>query len=177
MRRRAPGRGSVTAYRARQDTDDVSVNRHRLLAEGNGGNGGGGIGTDAGKLAQFPFAFGQAAAQVLRHDAGALQQVSRPRIIAEPLPGMQHPVRIGGRQVLDQRPLGQEGQEVGFGRGHRGLLQHDLAQPTPGRGRGFPPAPPAHGRSRRWRSYQSSKRLTLGVSGAAVIKESPVVPT
>ncbi len=68
---------------------------------------------------------------VLGHRAGAGEQVAGAGVVAQPRPGGHDRSIPFARQVLDGRPAGGEGQEIGRGVGHGGLLQHDLRQPDP----------------------------------------------
>ena len=132
---------------------NIAVHDRCPATEGDGRDGGGGVGTDAGEPAQRLLAVGKDAAVLGAHDARAFVQVARPRVVAEALPGVEDGIEIGGGELPHGRPARQEVAEVGADGHDRGLLQHDLAEPhaigigalarpgTPGQGAGVAVVP------------------------------------
>ena len=92
----------------------LRVDHHRALAERDRGDRGGGIGADAGQLAQPRLAVGKA--RRAGDLAGAGDQVAGARIIAEPRPGGQDFGVLGGGQRLDRRPARDEALEIAASR-------------------------------------------------------------
>ena len=113
----------------RDDPFDIAVDHHGPLAEGDGGDGGGGIGTDARQGQEFRLALRKRAAVTTRDGDGAGMEIAGPRIIAEPGPGLHHLGDRRRRQCVDRRPAGEEGLVIGFHRLDRRLLEHDLREP------------------------------------------------
>ena len=125
----AAGQRFVHREKPRQHPQHVAVHRRRPAPEGDGGNGGGGVGADSRQAAQVLLVVGEPSAQVAGDDGGAAQQVARPGVVSEALPGVQHLVGGGGGQRRDVGPAGQEVVVVGDDRRHACLLEHDLAEP------------------------------------------------
>ena len=68
--------------------------------ESDGGDRRGGVSPNAWKLPQLLFIFiGEPAAILLRNSLGAFVQVTSPRVIAKPGPGMKRGRQIGRRQI------------------------------------------------------------------------------
>ncbi len=123
------GQRRLDAPQPRHHPLDVAVDRGRLAAERDRRDRGGGIGADAGQGEEPVLVVGKDAGHLPAHVTRAGMHVARPGVIAEPLPGMQHPVEIGGGKLVYGGPAFDEAAEVGTDRRHRGLLQHDLAEP------------------------------------------------
>ena len=113
----------------RHDTLDIAVNHIGRATEGDGGHGGGGIGTDPRQGQQAGLRIRKHTAVIPRHRSGAGQQVARPGVVAEPCPGRHDVGIIRRRQITHRRPAGGEGLEIGRGVRSGGLLQHHLGQP------------------------------------------------
>ena len=94
-----------------------------------GGDGGGGIGADAGQRHQPLARVGKAPAVFRRHGAGAFQQVARAGVISEPRPFAHHPRVLCRREIGDGGPERGEPFEIAAHGGHGRLLQHHLGQP------------------------------------------------
>jgi hypothetical protein len=122
------GQRVVDREHTRHDPLHIAVHHHGAAAEGDGGDRRGGIGADAGQFQEFRLRIGIAAAR-RRQLPRAAMQVARPRVVSQPLPGVQNLIQIGRRKVRDGRPASQEGFEIRHNGGHRGLLQHDLGKP------------------------------------------------
>jgi hypothetical protein len=110
---------------------DIAVHDRRLATEGDGRDSRSRIGADTRQAPQPLLVIGKAPAELVAHHARAAMQVARPRVIAEPLPGMEHGVEVGLGQVTHRRPAREEIAEIGADRDDGRLLQHDLAEPHP----------------------------------------------
>ena len=100
-----------------------------MAVKGDGCNGGGGIGANAGQLQKAFFGIGEPAAIFIGNNLGAFVQVACACIISQTLPGMQNFIEIGIGKIGYGRPALQECCEIGTNRNHGGLLQHDFAKP------------------------------------------------
>ena len=83
---------------------DIAVDRRRRRIIGDRGNGGGGIGSDAGQLAQRRFALRNCSAVALDHGGRAGMQISRAGVIAEPGPGLEDVIERRRREPPDVGP-------------------------------------------------------------------------
>ena len=119
----------VDRIKPRDDALDIAVDRRRRRIERDGGDGGGGIGADAGQSAKTLFARGELTAVPLDHDAGASVQIAGAGVIAEAGPGLEHVVERRRRQRPEIGPARQKACVIGPDRLDRGLLQHDFGQP------------------------------------------------
>src|SRR4029077_13517647 len=72
---------------------------------------------------------GKLAAILLDDHASAAMKIARARVIAQPLPGMEHLIEVGRGQILHCRPAGKKIAKVRTDGRDRRLLQHDLAEP------------------------------------------------
>ena len=72
------------------------------------------------------------------NDLGAGMEIARPRVIAKPLPGMQHIVERRRRQRCHIRPAFEKPRKIRPDGRNRRLLQHDFAEPDAIRRRPFP---------------------------------------
>jgi len=97
--------------------------------KGDGGNGGGGIGTNAGQAKQRGFGVGEAAVVIRCDRPCAFQQVPGACVIAKPGPFPHDRRVIGGCQIAHGWPKCGEAVEICLDRSNGGLLQHDLGQP------------------------------------------------
>ena len=150
---------------AEQPGDDpfhIAIHHRRRPVEGDGGDGGGGVGADAGKCLEFLCGFGEVSGEVSAYRLGASLQVAGAGVIAKPLPGVQHIVEACLGERADVRPTHREGSEIGDHRGDGGLLQHDLGEPD-AVGIGAP-APP-------WRRAEAPRQRPS--VGAVPIKHAP----
>ena len=77
---------SVTFHEPGHDPEHVPVHGGLRPVEGNGGNGPGGVGADAGKLFQLLDGLGEPAPVLRHHGLGTLLQISGPGIVSQPLP-------------------------------------------------------------------------------------------
>ena len=117
----------------------VAVHRRIGQAEGDGGDGPGGVCPHAGQVQQGLVVGGQLAAVPLHEDVGRLLQAAGPAVIAQTLPQLQQPLLRQGGQ-LGYRGAGlQKSLVIAQHRLHPGLLQHDLGQPDVVGGRLPPP--------------------------------------
>src|SRR5688572_3116461 len=105
-------------------------------------------------------------------------QIAGARVVAEPGPRRHDIMNVGFRQIAHRRPAPQERLVIGLYRRHRGLLQHDLAQPDmirigglsgPGAPRQAPPMPVVPGQQRF-----GHFRAMRGFHGAATIDSRPM---
>ena len=122
---------------------DVAVDNARRPAMGDGDDSGRGIGADSGERAELALGLGKRARVLSDEPPGAGVEVARPRVVAEPGPGVQDRIEIRRGQRLDIRPAGDKAAEVRLDRRHLGLLEHESRSTTRGRGRRRPPGPPA----------------------------------
>ena len=132
--------------------------------------GGGGVGADAGQLAQLRLGGGEAAAALARHHPGAGEQVARPGVVAEAGPGGHH-LGVGRRrQVLHGRPAGRRRSRNSRAPPRRWSAAASPRRARPGRGRAArpPPGGTRQGRSRAERSYQA--RSASGALAVACIR-------
>ena len=123
------GKRGFDAVETGDDTLDIAVDHGGGLVEGDGRDGAGGIGADAGQ-GQEGFAGGWELPAMVRDDgAGAFQKVAGTGVVAKTGPFAHHLGVLGGGQGADGRPAGGEAVEVVLHRGDGGLLQHHLGQP------------------------------------------------
>jgi hypothetical protein len=108
---------------------DVAVDQRRPLAVRDRRDGAGGVGADAGHLAQRRRGARQRAAVALDDVAGAAVQVAGAAVVAEPGPVGEHVVERGVGQALHRREAAHPALPVRDDGGHPGLLQHDLRDP------------------------------------------------
>ena len=99
------------------------------LTKGDGRNGGGGIGADAGQGLQFRHIARKRPQR--RNLSGAFQQIAGAGIIAQPRPFCQNLRIRRGPKRLNRWPKRGEAVEVGDHRCDGGLLQHDFGKPDP----------------------------------------------
>ncbi len=113
----------------RHDALDIAVDRRCRAVEGDCRHRRRGIVADPRQRAQRQLIVGKAPILPRRHDARAGMEVARPRVIAQALPSMQHLVERGAGERREIGPAPGETLEIGRHGRHRGLLQHDLAEP------------------------------------------------
>jgi hypothetical protein len=114
---------------AREHPGDVAVDQGRALAVGDRRDGAGGVGADAGHLAQGRRSARQRAAVALDDVAGAAVQVAGAAVVAEPGPVGEHVVEGRVGEALHRREAPHPALPVGDDRGDPRLLQHDLRDP------------------------------------------------
>ena len=107
----------------------MGIDHHRRAAEGDRGDGGGGIVADARQRAQPCLAVGKAPAMIAHHGTRAGEQVAGAGIIAEPRPRRHHIGIVGRRKVGDGRPALGEALEIARDRRDGRLLEHDFGEP------------------------------------------------
>ena len=110
---------------------DVAVDDGRRPVMGDGRDRCGGVAPDPGQRPQRGLLVRELPVVIGQKPPRAGVQVARPRVVAESLPGVEHLVELGAGQSLEARPALQETLEVAGHHRHRGLLQHDLAEPDP----------------------------------------------
>ncbi len=123
------GQGLIDGKEAGGDALHIAVHRHDGHVKGDGGNGGGGIGANAGQGAQLRRILRKAAVMDLNHKAGAGMQVAGTGVIAEAGPFREHILQGGGGECLHVGPAFDEALKTGKNRSDGGLLQHDFGQP------------------------------------------------
>ena len=101
--------GILQAENARDHALDVGVDRGRLLAEGDRGDCGRGVGAEPGSLRSSAAVVGNPPR--FADFAGAGNEVPGPRIIAEAGPFREDLLVARRRQRLDSRPAGKEALE------------------------------------------------------------------
>ena len=113
----------------------VAVHRRDGEAEGDGGDGPGGVVPHAGQGADLLIGGGKDSSVLLHDLTGSPLQVSGPAVIAQSLPQLHQCVLRDGSQVGHRRQSLQKAAVVVQHSGHPGLLEHDLRHPHPvGRG-------------------------------------------
>ena len=115
---------------------DIAVHCRFLLVEGDGRDGAGRIGADAGQFAQAVERIGEGAG--FRDRLGAGLEVAGAGVIAEAGPSRHDALLRRRREGLHGGEAFEKAQEVRFDRRDRGLLQHHLGQPDPIGVRSFP---------------------------------------
>ena len=94
---RAAKRGADILY-ARQNAADVAINGRLILSESDGGDGGGGVGSNAGQAADL-LQIARKNSPIFFHDqTGGFQQISRPGVIPQSFPGFQNILLAGSSQ-------------------------------------------------------------------------------
>jgi hypothetical protein len=119
----------LEAEDAREHTSDISVDERCPLLECDRCDRAGGVGSDAGNLAQLARSDRQRAAPRIRNLSCAVPQVARARVIPEACPHGEHVVERGRGERLDRRKPRHPAFPVRDHGLHAGLLQHDLADP------------------------------------------------
>ena len=115
----------------RHDTLHVAVNHRRRSVKSDGRDRGCRVGPDARQIQKVRVVLREAAPVIARHDAGALQEVARPGVVAQTRPfGHDGGILSRGKPLNGWPKLG-EPQIIGPDRGDGRLLQHDLGQPDP----------------------------------------------
>ena len=107
----------------------IAVHRRGRDAEGDAGDGPGGVVPDAGQRPQRVIVGRQCAAVPLTHHPGGLLHVVHPVVVAKALPQLVQCVGIAGGQRRRVRQFPDEPLIVGQRGGHPRLLEHDLADP------------------------------------------------
>ena len=111
------------------DPLDIAINRGHLLIERNRRNCRGGVVANARQCAQVRQFDREYSTVPLGHDARAGVQIAGARVIAEPLPFMQHFVECRRGERRNIRPARHKSGKIGCDGRHRRLLQHDFAEP------------------------------------------------
>ena len=124
------------------DPQHVPVHGGFLLPEGDGRDGPGGVGADAGELHELRRGPGEQAPIIFPHRLAALLQIPGPGVIPEALPQLQQPFLVAGGQGKNRREFPHEPAVVGDHRRRPGLLEHDLRHQD---GIGVPRPPPGQG--------------------------------
>ena len=122
-----------------RQTQHVAVHRRNGLSEGDGEDSPRRIVSDARKGRQLPVCLREASTVLFREDAGRLLQISGPAVIAQPLPQLHEPLRVGLGQGLHRGEGLHEPLKIRQHRRHTGLLEHDLRHPCSVGGYLFPP--------------------------------------
>jgi tripartite-type tricarboxylate transporter receptor subunit TctC len=121
--------GGLDREQSRHHPLDIAVDRRGAGTEGDRGDGGRRVGTDAGQVGKFRLARRKMPAVTRHHRSGAGVQVARAGVVAKPGPELEHVIEIRGSERAHVRPALRETLVIGGDRLHRRLLQHDLGQP------------------------------------------------
>ena len=116
-------------HQARKHPADVRVQGWGGKVEGNGSNRAGGVAPDAWQRAQGVQVRGQLAAVLLAEQPGALVQVARAAVIAQPFPGLQHVLLRSRRQAFQVRKSAHKAFKVWNDGFDLGLLEHNFGNP------------------------------------------------
>ena len=108
---------------------DVAVHSGHGDTKGDGGDGSGGVVTDAGQSSQLSVVGGKLSAVLFDQQAGGFLQIARAAVIAKTFPQLEQPVFGTGCKRLDGGQLGKKALEVGLDCFYPGLLEHDLRYP------------------------------------------------
>ncbi len=106
---------------------DIGIDRHRIFAERDRGDRGGGIIAEPRQFAQLRFGAGKTAP--LGDDPRAFHQIAGPRIISQPGPGRHDLLIARSGEVGYRRPARDPRFPARAYGGDGGLLQHDFGQP------------------------------------------------
>ena len=119
----------VLANDSLQHAFDIAVDHGDGLREGNAGDGGGSVASDAGESLKSCGGLRELAAEVLDEFSGALMHHAGAAIVAEATPSGEHGVFGGGREGVDVGEKFEENPVMVEHGGDAGLLQHDFAEP------------------------------------------------
>ncbi len=157
------GQRRINRIKPRHHPLDIAIDHDGALVKSNRGEGGGGVGANAGKRAPALLVLREDAVQIMSDINSGLMQPAGAGVIAKPGPGAHDilPLRIGER--LHIGPARQKGLKIRDDSRHQCLLQHDLRKqnlvgPGGGTGRGAPGQGPVGliipgqkvGRKARW---------------------------
>ena len=123
------GQGDVDIEEAGKDAADIGVHQGHRQIVGNGGDGPGGIGADAGQGQQGLLVAGDDTAVVADDDPGAFADIDGPAVIAKALPAFEHHVLVRPGEGVDVRELPHPAVKEESDPLHLGLLQHDFRDP------------------------------------------------
>lgn len=152
--------------------EDVSVHRRDGQAEGDGGDGTGGVVSYPGQRPDILISIWEYPA-VIGHDLfGRFLQISGPAVVTQPLPQLHQPVLRQGGQIGHAGGRLQKTAVVVQHRRHPGLLEHDLRNPDvvrggvapPGKGPGVLPIPDQQGDGQLPQFVQSQSPLRFVLS-------------
>lgn len=120
--------GGGVVEEAREDAGDVGVDDGNGFAEGEGGDGSGGIAADAGESLEGGGVGGEGAVVIVEDGEGCLLEVADAVVVAEAFPGLKEGALFGGGESGEVGEGGEELFEAAVlaDGGDGGLLKHDL---------------------------------------------------
>jgi len=121
------GAAGIQAEDAREEAACVGVDRGMSKAEGDGGDGAGGVLPYSGESEKVSVGVGEAAGVVADDGAGGGVDATGAGVVAEPGPEAEDVVEGGGGEGPGCGERFQEALEEGDDTIHLGLLEHDLA--------------------------------------------------
>ena len=123
--------GFIDIEQSRNDPLDVAIDDRGWLVEGDGGDRRCRVRANSWQRAKCSLRIRKPTTMSAANNFRAMVQVSRARIVAKPLPSVEHLVEGRRRQRFETRPSPDKRTEIGFHRRRGGLLQHNFAQPYP----------------------------------------------
>ena len=127
----ARSRGVLEVEEAGQHAPHVSIHGGHYLAVDDARDGARGVLADPRKRPETLGVLREHPAEPLPHDQGRAPEIPGPRIIAEPLPCLEHGLFVSLRKIRHRGKALHPAEVVGNRRLDAGLLEHDLGDPDP----------------------------------------------